>query len=172
MAESGVDSSLTMPWTLRIVLGLAAVLPAWGIGAAAGAHTPTAQLSAGQERRLERLEQATLGSQHAAEHAKARRLAAARTARLRRLSPAERQRMRARERSRARAGIARAAQAGDAATVGMWTTGPTSIPVMGINAATLPTGKVLFWAYPENPSPVYNPGGSAPNNSLSAVWNP
>ena len=40
---------------------------------------------------------------------------------------------------------------------GAWTTGPTNIPVMGINAATLPTGKLLFWAYPTNPNPIYNP---------------
>src|SRR5688572_17994182 len=126
-----------MPWTVRIVLGLVTVLTATGGGAVAAAHAPTAQLSAAQERRLERFEQATLGSQHAAEHAISRRLAAARRARLRRVSPAERRRLKSRERARARAGIARAAVAGDPATVGKWTTGPTSIPVMGINAAAL-----------------------------------
>jgi hypothetical protein len=165
-----------MPRTVRIVVGFATLLAATGAGAVALAHATTAQLSAAQERRLEQFEHATLGPSHAAEHAEARRLAAARRARLRRLSPAERRRLKSRERARARAGIARAAVAGDPATVGKWTTGPASIPVMGINAATLPTGKVLFWAYPTNPNPVYNPDfdviGEAPNNSLTAVWDP
>jgi hypothetical protein len=83
----------------------------------------------------------------------------------------------ARERATARehtvAVHAAAALAGDPADVGRWTTGPTPIPVMGINAAMLPTGKVLFWAYPKNPNPMYNGGDTnAPNNSLSAVWDP
>jgi WD40 repeat protein len=169
-----------MPWTGRIALGLASVFAACGTGAVAHAHGPTAQLNAAQERRLERFERATLGSMHAAEHARLRRLTAARRARLRRLSPAERRRVKARERARARAGIARvrarAAVAGDPATVGKWTTRPRRLRVMGINAAMLPTGKVLFWSYPVNPNPAYNPDfdviGEAPNNSLSAVWDP
>jgi galactose oxidase-like protein/glyoxal oxidase-like protein len=146
----------------------------------AGAHDTGTLLSAPQERKLERVERQTLGPEHAAEHAELRRLAAKRVRWLRSLSPAARRRVKARERAKARAHSvavhAAAALAGDPADVGRWTTGPTAIPVMGINAAVLPTGKVLFWAYPENPNPIYNPDfpdiGDAPNNSLSAVWDP
>lgn len=173
-----------------IGIALAAGVMLGPVGQAAEAHRPpVAHLSAAQEKKLQTVERRTLGPEHAAEHAELRRLAAkaeARAARrrtwLRSLSPAQRRRVRSRDRkvARARAGrlLARVAQAGAPADVGQWTTGPTNIPVMGINAATLPTGKVLFWAYPTNPNPAYNPAyqqggiGTAPNNSLSAVWDP
>jgi hypothetical protein len=146
-------------------------------------------LSAAQEKKLESYERQALGPEHAAEHAELRRLAAKAEAAaakhrawLRDLAPAARRHAKAQERSAAVARVTRvhaeAARVGARGTVGRWTTGPTRIPVMGINAATLPTGKVLFWAYPVNPNPAYNPDyvpggiGSAPNNSLSAVWDP
>ncbi|HEX5618392.1 MAG TPA: galactose oxidase-like domain-containing protein [Solirubrobacteraceae bacterium] len=156
---------------------LATVLVAAG---PAGAHGTGTLLSAPQERKLERVERQTLGPEHAAEHAELRTIAAKHVRWLRGLSPAARRRVKARERAKARAHTASvhaaAALAGDPADVGRWTTGPTSIPVMGINAAVLPTGKVLFWAYPANPNPLYNPDfddiSEGPNNSVSAVWDP
>lgn len=173
-----------------IALAAGVMLGSGGHAGVASAHGhPAAHLSAAQEKKLERVETRTLGPAHASEHAELRRLAAKAAARaakrratLRALPRAQQRRVRARERrlARARAGRVRAqaAQAGAPSDVGQWTTGPTNIPVMGINAATLPTGKVLFWAYPTNPNPAYNPAyqpggiGSAPNNSLSAVWDP
>jgi hypothetical protein len=175
----------------KIRLGVATgiVLGALGQAPPALAHGTVAHLSAAQEKKLERVERRTLGPEHAAEHAESRRLAAKAQAAaekhgrwLRSLQPAERRSVRSQERDAAKARVsrlrARAAQAGPPSDVGQWTTGPTNIPVMGINAATLPTGKVLLWAYPTNPNPAYNPAykpggiGSAPNNSLSAVWDP
>jgi hypothetical protein len=163
-----------------IGLVLGTLLGAAGLPGGAAAHDHGTLLSARQERKLERVERRTLGPEHAAEHAELRRLAARHERWLQSLSPAARRRVKARERSKARARVAAvhasAALAGDPADVGMWTTPPTDIPVMGINAAVLPTGKVLFWAYPANPNPLYNPDfddiSEGPNNSLSAVWDP
>jgi len=53
---------------------------------------------------------------------------------------------------------------------GAWGT-PFSIPVMAISAVLLPTGKVLWWAYPENPNPGFgNP--DAPNTAQAWLWEP
>ena len=44
---------------------------------------------------------------------------------------------------------------------------------MGINAALLPTGKVLWFSYPRNPSPRYNTGGlPSPNTAQAWLWDP
>jgi galactose oxidase-like protein/glyoxal oxidase-like protein len=167
---------VTLPRTVGIALALAGLL----VPTAAAHDEHVTQLGPAQEQRLERFERRTLGPEHAAEHAEQRRLAAKHERWLHSLSPPALRRVQARERTKehAREATARAsaALAGDPASVGRWTTPPTSIPVMGINAAVLPTGKVLYWAYPVNPNPIYNPDfddiGDAPNNSLSMVWDP
>ena len=90
------------------------------------------------ERQLRAFERATLGPGHAAEHARLRR-----AERDGQLTPAE---------PAVRAGVqAAAALAGPPEQVGRWGT-PFPIPVMGIHAAMLPTGKVMWFSYPQNPS--------------------
>jgi hypothetical protein len=162
-----------------------------GIGAATGvAHAERIPkpLSAKAERRLHAEEVRMLGASHAAEHAFLRREEKALYAKqqrhdrwLRSLSPAARKRAirkdEAKERAARTAALVKArATAGPPSEVGAWTQAPKSIPVMGINAVTLVTGKVLYWAYPTNPNPLYNPDfdaiGQAPNLSMSAVWDP
>ena len=45
---------------------------------------------------------------------------------------------------------------------------------MGINAAVMPTGKVLFYSYPTNPNPTYGGplGNDEPNEATAFVWDP
>ena len=50
---------------------------------------------------------------------------------------------------------------------------PFSIPVMGIHAAMLPTGKVMWFSYPKNPSPRHGGQGvNDPNTAQAWLWNP
>ena len=66
--------------------------------------------------------------------------------------------------------VARAAAEGPA-DVGAWTTAPFQIPVMAIHAALLPTGKVMWFSYPRNPS--RDPAGSdVPNTAQAWLWDP
>ena len=123
--------------TLVALLAASALIPA----APATAHGP-APAGIG-ERRLRALEERLLGHEHAVEHALQRRLA--RRARRAGVRP---QRIRPR---------AFAAQAADAPADGAWA-GPYPIllsgqnrGVMAINAVMLPTGKVLWFAYPVEP---------------------
>ena len=61
-----------------------------------------------------------------------------------------------------------AAVAGDPADVGRWGA-PFSIPVMAVHAAMLPTGKVLWFAYPKNPNERHGGDGPASPNTAQAV---
>ena len=129
---------------LLVLAALAAALPApaFGHGAAVGAS----------ELKLRRFETATLGAAHAAEHA-----------RLRRYIRSPRWRRAAR---RARV-AARASAAGPLDQVGRWTD-EFDIPVFAINAVMLPTGKVLWFAYPN--SPDYADGRK--DESDAYLWDP
>lgn len=127
---------------LGAVLSLA--LP---VAAPVGAHTTTAAPGAA-ERRLEAFERATLGPRHAAEHAAERRLARQRS-------------------SRRLPVVARPAQSVDPAVGGRWDA-PVPIPTLGVHAALLPTGKVLFFAYPRRP----RAGVEAGNFTKAYVWDP
>ena len=125
-----------------VALAAALPVPAHGHGTAVSAS----------ELKLRRFETATLGRAHAAEHARLRRY----------------QRSPRRRRAVRRAGVAaRAAAAGDLDQVGRWTA-PFDIPVFAINAVTLPTGKVLWFAYPN--SPDYADGRK--NESDAYLWDP
>jgi hypothetical protein len=125
---------------------LAAALP----GAAHGHGTP----ASGSESELRRFETASLGRAHAAEHARLRRY-------LR--SPRWRRSLR-----RARA-AARASAAGPLDQVGRWKASDEfDIPVFAINAVMLPTGKVLWFAYPN--SPDYADGRK--HESDAYLWDP
>ena len=105
------------------------------------------------ERKLRAFETKVLGPAHAAEHARLRR--ALRNGR----RPAPNTR---------RAAVA--AAPADPSVSGRWGA-PFPIPVMAINAAMLPTGKVLWYAYPQNPSAA--PGNpDSPNTAQGWLWDP
>ena len=59
------------------------------------------------------------------------------------------------------------AAAQPASSVGRWSA-PFNIPVVGITAVLLNTGKVLFWSY--NPPDYQNPDAS--NTGLAYIWDP
>lgn len=169
-----------------VVLLVAGVLLA--PSASALAPSPAAR-SAAAERRLQSVERQTLGPVHAREHAAARRVirkrarcgsrrTAARRAlrRLRRSGRAtSRRRLRrlrvgARRRCgprRTRARSARAAGRVRASVVpgldGRWDP-PFDIPVIGIHAALLPTGKVMWFSYPD--------GDRSQNTTQAWLWDP
>ena len=146
---SGLRPALVATLGAGILLGGAAP-------ASAGPVDPDATRGM-TERRLRAFEERVLGPAHAAEHAATRRA-------LR--SPAVRRalaRKALRDRRAARRPRARRASA----TVGAWTGAPFSIPVMGIHSAMLPTGKVLWFSYPTNPS-----RGTRVNEGRAVLWDP
>jgi hypothetical protein len=105
------------------------------------------------ERELRSFETEVLGSEHAAEHARQR-------------STVEKDPTPSTQTLMA----AEVAAPPDPATSGEWAA-PFAIPVMGINAVMLPTGKVMWWSYPRNPSQdVGDP--NAPNTAQAWLWNP
>ena len=137
------------------------------------------------EKQLRTFETRVLGPKHAAEHARERRLVRHRAARLRHRraklrrmpAPARKRLLRdeARQRRLAKRGelaYVRSAATGPPASIGQWDpAGPFSIPVIGINAAILPTGKVFWYAYPVNINPTLG-SPTAPNTALAYVWDP
>ena len=108
------------------------------------------------ERQLRAFERTTLGPEHAAEHARLRR-----AERDGQLTPAE---------PAGSASVAAAALTTPAEQVGRWGM-PFPIPVMGIHAAMLPTGKVMWFSYPQNPSRGAG-SGTAPNTAQAWLWDP
>ena len=137
---------------LLILLALVPAVPA----AADGGGTLGAR--GVNERELRAFEARTLGPEHAREHAAGRR--ALRDPRLR-------AQMRARRRALARRAPARPRARAANADVGRWGA-PLPLPVMGIHAIMLPTGKVLMFAYPEN----WSRKPSAANAATAYVWDP
>ena len=148
---------------------LIAVLTAsvWLAPAQAGHPSGELGVKGLSERKLRTFEKRVLGPGHAREHARLRR--ARRAGKL----STRKAWVRAERRRRARSGTrARAAVAGPPAEVGRWGA-PFSIPVMAVHAALLPTGKVLWFAYPKNPSPRHGgDGGTSPNTSQAWLWDP
>ena len=120
-------------------------------------------------RSLDKVEQLVLGPAHEAQHvAEAKQARAAQHA-WHKLSAAQKKQLLARASSAARR-RSRAA-AGPFGDVGQWTSGPFRLPVFAIHAAMLPTGKVLFFAFPLNdhePNPVQN----APTLGDAWLWDP
>ena len=111
------------------------------------------------ERQLRAFERSVLGPAHAAEHARVRR--AERTGE----SPPARRLSRSSVR-------AAAAACWTPEQVGRWGA-PFSIPVMGIHAAMLPTGKVMWFSYPKNPTTRHGGGGvNDPNTAQAWLWDP
>jgi hypothetical protein len=129
-------------------LTLAAPLAAEASGPAATPEGPKLT-----ETQIEQVETQILGPEHAAEHAAIREHARA-------------------ENKDPEAALAAAHAAGaDAVTpkaagpadqVGQWAA-PFNIPIFGINAVMLPTGKVMWWSYPF---------GSRINTSQAFLWDP
>ena len=109
------------------------------------------------ERQLRRFETRVLGPDHAAEHARQRRAVEAQDG-------AYAAAARTPERAPSLAAST------DPAVSGRWSA-PFSIPAMGIHAALLPTGKVMWWSYPVNPNPPYG-DPSYPNTAQAWLWDP
>ena len=148
---------------------LATLVAAAGALTAAGAEAASPHANTGTTRSLSKVERLILGPEHAAEHAGLRMLARMEARRWRRMSPA--QRRRAERRARAAAARVRAADAGlDPAVFGKWTSGPFRIPVAAIHMALLPTGKVIFFAFPFRPES--NPPTDAAIAGDAWLWDP
>jgi Domain of unknown function (DUF1929)/Kelch motif len=132
----------------------------------ASAHevAPQAHLTASQESRIET---AILGPEHATEHAAERRQIGRAIRAWKRLSPAQRRRIIRRARVRERAS-ARASADLTPSIYGQWTSAPFRIPVHAIHTALLPTGKVIFFAFPFYTEPVDNP----PVAGDAWIWDP
>ncbi len=106
------------------------------------------------ERRLRAFETRVLGPEHAREHAMQRRA------------------LRRAENAPQSSAPAAAAVAGDPADIGHWAA-PFSIPVMAVHAAMLPTGKVMWFAYPKNPNVRHGGAGpDSPNTAQAWLWDP
>jgi hypothetical protein len=136
--------------------GLAAAIL---LAAPASAHTLDAHagsLDTGgmSEKRLHRFEVKLLGPEHAAEHARMRKAIREGETPF----PASRS-------PRANAAAAPAPSLG-----GRWNS-TFGIPVIGINAVMLPTGRVLWFAYPKNPNRQYG-DKNAPNEAQAFLWDP
>jgi Domain of unknown function (DUF1929) len=136
-----------------------ACLLALAASSSAAAHGPPARTS---DARIRAFETRVLGPQHAVEHARGRRSARRFRARLRRMSPATRRALARRERSRVRAAASVSPSEG-----GSWAA-PFALPVIGIHAALLPTGKVMLWGYP---FPADPPAASS-EESKAWLWDP
>jgi Domain of unknown function (DUF1929)/Glyoxal oxidase N-terminus len=111
---------------------------------ARAAHAPPLQGTAlAHERRLRAVETAVLGADHAAEHARLRSYERSPYWRAQMRKAARRTKAAARARARLMAGE-------PLDRTGRWTD-QFDIPVFAINSIVLPTGKVLWFAYPYNP---------------------
>lgn len=110
----------------------------------------------------------TLGAEHAAEHAAIRHQERRASRRWAAFSPAQRHRASERYAASYRAAL-RASKdfPKPASKVGAWTQAPYALPNYAIHSALLPTGKVLFWGYPDRAQ-----NGAITNEGRAAVWNP
>ncbi len=105
------------------------------------------------EKELREFETATLGPEHAAEHATLRR-----AMRLREANPVDP------EPIRNGRSVAAAAAVGEPADVGRWDASATvDFPIVAIHAAMLPTGKVMIFSYPKSPEE---------NSAQAWLWDP
>jgi hypothetical protein len=116
------------------------------------------------EAQLRASEALLLGPEHAAEHARERAAQAEETGRGPRLSPSDRRRIATNDRREAEQFAELTESTGTPSEVGSWTHAPFEISHPAINAATLPTGEVLFWglSFPNEPR----------NRGNAALWDP
>jgi hypothetical protein len=132
--------------------------------AALSVALPVAALAHGvTERQLFRYETATLGRQHALEHARERRAARRALREWNAMSP-KRQRALLHREKLARAATASAAPLDQ---IGQWDTTTIPLPTFAINAVMLPTGKVAFWG-----RPPLDALGHRANLSQFWLWDP
>jgi Domain of unknown function (DUF1929) len=115
------------------------------------------------ERQLFRYEVATLGREHALEHAHERKAARIALRRWNAMTPKQQRTLLHRERT-ARAATASAAPLD---RIGQWSDTTIPLPTFAINAVMLPTGKVAFWGRP----PLDELGHRA-NDSQFWLWDP
>src|SRR5215208_775948 len=121
-------------------------------GARGGAGTSD-ELGNLSEKQIEAVETQILGPEHASEHADIRARAKTEEA-----DPAV-------AKAAARAAAPNAALvSGPPDQVGQWAA-PFPIPIFGINAVMLPTGKVMWWSYPLSPA-------ARTNTSEAWLWDP
>ena len=158
-----LNPSLRFHTPHRAALAVALLLLVVGVAPASADH-PSGELGLPgvSEPQLRAFERSVLGPGHAAEHARLRRSERAGELTAKAVRSGQSQ----------SAFRAAAALAGPPEQVGRWGA-PFSIPVMAVHAALLPTGKVLWFAYPKNPSPRHGgDGGTSPNTSQAWLWDP
>jgi hypothetical protein len=109
------------------------------------------------------MDELVLGREHAAEHAAEWAAQKRAMRRFSRLSPAKRERIARRNRVEAEQ-FAASTTTAPASSVGRWTRAPFLIPHAAVNAAMLPTGKVLLWGPPFPNQPI--------NQGNAALWDP
>jgi galactose oxidase-like protein len=116
------------------------------------------------ETQLRAEETMLLGPEHAAEHAAERAAEAREKRRLSRFSPREQRQLARQKQRKAEEFAVQTEGTGTASEVGRWTQAPFQIPHVAINAAMLPTGKVMFWgkSFPNEPI----------NRGNAALWDP
>jgi Domain of unknown function (DUF1929)/Bacterial Ig domain len=107
------------------------------------------------ERELRSFETATLGAEHAREHALMR---AAMKVTENGTAPEPQ------PQTSALAAGDPVEETGDPAEVGRWQDAKTALPIVAIHAALLPTGKVMFFSWPTYPT--------RPNNAEAYLWDP
>jgi Domain of unknown function (DUF1929) len=140
---------------LTLMLGLTGAAPAWAHGDGTG-------VGKFPERALRKAEARILGAEHAAEHARIRRVERRQRSRWRQLSAAQRRRVLERRR-RARSRIVARASAVDPLTDGRWN-GRVALPVVGVHAAVLPTGKIMYFNRLD--------AGTPANEARAWLWDP
>ena len=147
-----------------LVGGMTAVLLSLSGAESSRAHGDGSGRERLSERSLRKVEARILGAHHAAEHARGRRLERRSRARWLRLSPARRRQVHEERRRRTRQQqTARVAMAGDPETDGRWN-GQIPVPVAGVHAALLPTGKVMWFSRPDADGPE--------NEAIAYLWDP
>lgn len=124
--------------------------------AVAGSNLSEAQIRA--------TETMLLGPEHAAEHRAERAAQAQETRRWKRLSLSDQRQVGTQDRREAEQFAELTDSLGAANRVGRWTHAPFQIPHSAVNAATLPTGEVMFWGMSFPNEPI--------NRGNAALWDP
>ena len=115
------------------------------------------------EEEIRAYESAVLGDEHAAEHAEERRDERRAMRRWRAMTPREQRLEVARERERSKRLARRTAARAPASEIGRWTQAPFELPnSFAIHTVVLPTGKLLYWGFPDGP----------PNIGNATLWDP
>lgn len=129
-------------------------------GVAEGHGTGDLQLP---EAEIRAYESAVLGDEHAAEHAEQRRDERRAMRRWQAMTSREQRLKVARERELSKRLARRTAARAPASEIGRWTQAPFELPnSFAIHTVVLPTGKLLYWGFPDGP----------PNIGNATLWDP